>query len=149
MTEPISPENALELAPGIRVPERLLTFEFERSSGPGGQNVNKRSTRATLRLSLAALEQAIDPPVVRRLRTLAGRRVNQADELLLSSDESRSQHANRQGCIAQLGALLSRAAQPPKRRKRTKPSRASKQKRIEMKKQRGERKRARGSSWDA
>ena len=136
--------SGVELAPGVVVPESALRFTFTRSSGPGGQNVNKLSTKARLHVALADLEPAIGPAAARRLATLAGpAKLSAAGELMLSADESRSQSANRKACLDRLRELLVRALHPPRVRRRTRPSAGSRERRLEGKKRRSSVKRER------
>lgn len=131
-------------APGVRLPVSALRFTFSRSGGPGGQNVNKLNTRATLSVPLATLAEAMPAGAFERLKAKAGSRVSvHADELLISSAESRSQLANRRACLAKLRHLLIEALHRPRRRRPTRPSRGVIERRLEHKKQRGERKRER------
>lgn len=123
------------------MPERALAWSFSGSSGPGGQNVNKRATRATLRVTIDAL--GLEAPVRARLVRLAGSLVNDAGEVVISGDEHRSQARNKEACLARLGELLAKARTRPKPRKKTKPSKGAVQRRIDAKKQRGEAKRRR------
>ena len=115
----------------------VLLFKFIRSSGPGGQNVNKVSTAAELRVAIAAIE-GLDERALDRLRDLAGRRINAAGELVLRAETSRSQRENREICLAKLRDLVAAAAKRPKVRRPTKPTRGSKERRLEQKSQRGE-----------
>ena len=126
----------VHLAPGVWAPARALRYSFVQSGGPGGQNVNKRSTKAVLRVALADL--SLRDEVADRLRTIAGHRLNQDDELVLSSDEHRSQRRNREACLDLLRALLVEASHRPKPRKKTRPSRGAVQRRLDAKKQRSE-----------
>lgn len=122
----------------------VVKFSFSRSGGPGGQNVNKVSTKAELRVKLADLP--IPGRVKTRLATLAGRRVNDEGELVLVSEAERSQSGNRAECMAKLRELLVQALAEPKIRRKTKPSRGSKERRIREKKSRGDIKRGRGAA---
>ena len=142
------PPNSIEIAPGLSVPERLLDFTFARSGGPGGQNVNKLNSKAILRVALADLAPFLDWGTLRRLRVLAGKAVTDTDELLISTEESRSAQANRQGCVDKLREMILRARVRPKVRKKTRPSRGSKERRIESKKRRGDVKRGRSGGFD-
>src|SRR5438067_11987990 len=87
-------EAGVELAPGVRVPASALRFQFARSSGPGGQNVNKVNTKAELWVPLASLS-TFGERALGRLRTLAGKRLTSAGEIHIASDTERSQEANR------------------------------------------------------
>lgn len=143
-SEPSSPAptSAIELAPGVVVPRAAVTFAASRASGPGGQNVNKVNTRAELRIALDAIPL---PPGARgRLRRLAGKRVNAAGELLIAAEEHRSQSRNKEAALERLRELVARALVPPKPRIRTKPTKASRERRIDAKKRRSDVKKARG-----
>jgi ribosome-associated protein len=136
----------IRLAPGVEVPEGVLTFSFSSSSGPGGQNVNKRATKAELRVRLEDL--GIGAGVQSRLAALAGHRMTSAGELVIDADEHRSQLQNKAACLDRLGELILLALVEPKRRKKTRPSAGSKQRRLREKKIRGEHKRNRRSGSD-
>ncbi len=129
--------SVLRLGGGASVRTDALAFKFIRSSGPGGQNVNKVSTAAELRVAIAAIE-GLDARALERLRDLAGRRINAAGELVLRAETSRSQRENREICLAKLRDLVAAAAKRPKVRRPTKPTRGSKERRLEQKSQRGE-----------
>lgn len=138
-----SPESSpgVRLAPGVHVPEAALRFTFASSAGPGGQNVNKKATKAHLRIAMSDLP--LRPEVADRLRSLAGSALIDADELLIASDEHRSQGRNKDECLDRLRALIARALVRPKVRRPTKPSKGSKLRRLSEKKSRGEIKRSR------
>lgn len=131
--------DGIELAPGVRVPGDALRVQYSRSSGPGGQHVNKVNTRAEIWVSLPAIGTVIGQRALQRLRELAGAsRLTREDELHLAADESRSQESNRQAAMDRLRELIVRARVEPKPRKRTKPSRAAKARRMDAKRRRGE-----------
>jgi len=136
----------IELGPKVWTDREQLRFGFSRSSGPGGQNVNKVNTKTELRVSLAALHGISDRAVV-RLRNLAGRRLTAEGDLLLSADAERTQESNRRACLEKLRGLIAEALIEPKVRKKSKPSKGSKKRRLESKKRQGEKKKAR--SWKA
>lgn len=130
-------EGAIELAPGVSVLPGALRFQFARSSGPGGQNVNKLNTKAELWVSVSAL-RGISEDSIGRLMLLAGRRLTRQGEIHLAAEASRSQETNRQAVLDRLRELLIAAMHRPRPRRKTRPSRASRQKRLNAKKHRGE-----------
>jgi len=131
----------VELAPGVRVDGSVLRFTYSRSGGPGGQNVNKRETRAQLRLAIDELP--VSNPVRERLARRAGSLVTSSGELVISSDEHRSQRRNRDACLRRLRVLLIEAQKRPTPRRPTRPTRGSIERRLQAKRERGERKRTR------
>lgn len=131
----------VEVAPGVLIPEAALRFSYTTSRGPGGQNVNRRATRAELRVAVDDL--GLSQRARGRLEELAGSRLTGAGELLIASDEKRSQRQNRDICLERLRELIVRARALPKPRKPTRPSRGAIERRIKEKKQRGEIKRRR------
>ncbi len=130
-----------------RIPLTELTFTFARSSGPGGQNVNKVNSKCVLRWNLA-LSPSVSPDVRSRFLAAFGNRVSSDGELVLASDTSRDQKKNQAECIRKLEAMLASVVEPPKRRKKTRPSFGSKQDRLSSKKIHGQKKAARGGRWD-
>lgn len=133
--------DGVEIAPGVRVQPGVLAFSFASSSGPGGQNVNKRATRAQLRLRLADIPIALRAR--ERLARLGSHWIVGDAELLIECDEHRSQARNREGCLERLRALIIEARVPPKPRVATRPSRGSVQRRLDAKKRRAHTKRTR------
>lgn len=127
-------DGSLRLAPGVEVPASALTFSQIAGGGPGGQHANKTATRVELRLALAALP--IHPEAAARLADLAGERLTRDGELILVCDQTRSARQNRELVIDRLRELVLAALVRPKTRKRTRPSRASKERRLEAKRQR-------------
>ncbi len=130
---PTSDETSrIPLGPRAWVREEDLVFRFIRSGGPGGQNVNKVSTAAELRVPLDSIG-GLDEDARERLRGLAGRRLNAAGEIVLRAETSRSQRENREICISKLRDLAAAAARRPKVRRATRPTRGSQQRRLESK----------------
>ena len=140
---------ALIITPDIVIPDEELEWKFIRSSGPGGQNVNKVSSAAQLRF---LLPQNLSLPVnVRnRLRRLAGQKLIDDGSILFKSMSERSQEGNRRAALERLETLIRAALVEPKIRKKTRPTKASKERRIDSKKRRGATKSGRGSAggWD-
>ena len=116
-----------------------LQFTASRGGGPGGQAVNKLSTRITLRVSIDAI-RGMDQPARDRLRTLLGSRLTADDEALISSQTSRSQLDNKRLCVQRLRELVIRAEVRPKSRKKRRVTKAMKAKRLDAKRQHAERK---------
>ncbi|MHC4995667.1 MAG: alternative ribosome rescue aminoacyl-tRNA hydrolase ArfB [Planctomycetota bacterium] len=138
-----SDDSLVSVAPGVDLPADIVRFSFDRSRGPGGQNVNKLNTRATLTVDLTDLAKYLDLPTLTRLRHLAGARLTDDDRLILRCETSRSQLANRRECVEKLRQLIVQAMARPKRRRPTKPSRAAKERRLKAKKVRSDIKRQR------
>ncbi len=132
----------LSITSTLSIPEDELTEEFLRSSGPGGQHVNKTATAVRLRFD-AANSPSLRAPVRDRLLKLAGARATPHGEILIEVHEFRSQKMNREEARKRLTELLRRAARPPKRRTKTKPTKASKERRIAGKKTRSQTKKTR------
>ena len=125
----------LRVTDAIVIEDRELEERFVRASGPGGQNVNKVSTAVELRYNVA--RAALPQRVKDRLLSLAGNRITEEGLLLIDSREHRTQGMNREAARARLVSLVQAAARRPKKRRATRPSRSSKEKRLESKKQRG------------
>ena len=132
----------IQVTPHIQLHDRDLTFEFIRASGPGGQNVNKVSTAVQLRFD-ARQSNSLSPEIFLRLRRLAGKRITEDGVLIIQARRYRSQEKNRQDAIQRLVALIQKATQKPKPRKKTRPTRASKERKRAAKQQRGRLKKTR------
>jgi len=126
----------------IQIPLTELTFSFSRSSGPGGQNVNKVNTKATLRWPVA-ISPHLDEGVRERFLEKYRRRVTSEGEFVLHSQRFRDQGRNVADCLDKLRQMLLEVAAAPTVRKKTKPSRAKVQKRLDNKRHRSEKKQSR------
>jgi ribosome-associated protein len=131
----------VRLAPSVAIPADRLQWSQSRSSGPGGQNVNKTESKAELRVALADL--GLRPIVADRLAALAGSRLDVDGTLLICCDETRSLRRNRDLALERLCELVVEALAVPRPRRKTRPSRGSVERRLEAKRRDGERARER------
>ncbi len=126
----------------IVIQENELQFEFIRASGPGGQNVNKVSSAVQLRFDVRS-SPSLPLEVKERLAGIAGRKLTEDGVLIIQARRHRTQQANREDAVARLVALIKEAARPPKSRRKTKPTRASREQRLKEKSHRSKLKRLR------
>jgi ribosome-associated protein len=134
----------IHITRSVAIDERELQEQFIRASGPGGQNVNKVATAVQLRFD-ARRSPSLPEAVRARLMTLAGRRMTADGVLVIDARRFRTQERNRQDALARLVELVRRAAEQPKPRRKTRPTLASRERRLETKRRRSDTKRARGS----
>ncbi len=127
----------------LEIPLAELRFKFNRSSGPGGQNVNKLNTRAELQYNFA--QSAVLSALQRqRIAKKLSARLNNEGLLIVNSERFRTQGRNREDCLDKLSALLAEAIKPPPpKRRKTKPGRAARARRLAGKKRHSERKKSR------
>lgn len=138
----------IEVNPSVVIPDADLSLSFVRSSGPGGQNVNKVASAVQLRFDLAGTS-ALTDAVKSRLRALAGRRVTDDGAILIIARNHRTQEANRREASDRLAELIRTALIPPKPRRKTRPTLASKVRRLDSKAHKQRTKGLRGKvSWD-
>lgn len=135
----------LEVTPTLAIDESELSERFVRASGPGGQNVNKVSTAVELKFD-AAHSPALTDEALERLRTLAGTRMTADGVLVIDARRHRTQAQNRVDARERLADLLRQALVKPRRRRKTRPTPGSVERRIQSKQKRGETKRGRGNA---
>ena len=134
----------LYITPILEIPLAELRFKFNRSSGPGGQNVNKLNTRAELQYNF--VQSAVLSALQRqRIAEKLSARVNSEGLLIVNSERFRTQGRNREDCLDKLSALLAEAIKPPPKRRKTKPGRAARARRLDGKKRHSEKKKSRRS----
>ncbi len=137
----------LDISEQVVIPDEELEWKFIRSSGPGGQNVNKVASAVQLRFLLPR-NTSISGPAKHRLRRMAGQRLVDDGTILIAARDERSQEQNRRAALGRLADLIRAALIEPKIRKKTRPTRASKERRIDAKKRRSSTKRGRGGGWE-
>jgi ribosome-associated protein len=132
----------MDITETLKIPDEELTFTFARSGGPGGQNVNKVSSKAILRWKLAG-NTSLPADVLERLRSQQANRITAEGDLLVQSQRFRDQARNIEDCRERLREIVLSAAQTPRKRRATRPTRGSKLRRLDEKRQQSARKRQR------
>ena len=127
----------LEITTNVSIPDAELRLSFARSSGPGGQNVNKVSSKAVLHFDVLTTP-SLPPDVKQRFMEQYRSRLTNAGEVVIHSEEFRDQPRNIQACYDKLRQMVLTVLRPPKKRRATKPTRGSKVRRLNQKKRRGE-----------
>lgn len=136
----------LEITPDLQIDERQLQIDFIRASGPGGQNVNKVATAVQLRFNVR--DSSLPEEAKERLTRLAGKRITSDGILLIEAKRFRTQEQNREDALQRFVELVRKSFEKPKARKKTKPTKASKEARLKEKKRKGEVKRLRNKSFN-
>ncbi|MFN5531937.1 MAG: alternative ribosome rescue aminoacyl-tRNA hydrolase ArfB [Planctomycetaceae bacterium] len=132
----------LEISPSLHIPEDELHFSFARSSGPGGQNVNKVASKALLRWN-PGHSSVLPPPVLERLLKLFPTRITTTGDIVITSELTRDQRVNIEDCREKLAQRIRAALVVPKKRRATKPSRGAQRRRLQDKRENAERKQRR------
>ena len=133
----------IQITSSFSIDESELQLAFVRASGPGGQNVNKVATSVQLRFDVG--NSLLPEDVKQRMKQIAGNKITSEGELLIEAKKFRTQEQNREDAMNRFAELVRRAFEKPKKRTRTKPTAASREKRLKQKKQRGDVKKLRQS----
>lgn len=137
----------LEVTPELRIPRDEFRFRYVRSSGPGGQNVNKVASKAVLRWAVTT-SPSLPEAVRQRFVARFGGRLTAEGELVLASQRYRDQGRNAEDCLDRLRTMLRQVAQPPKRRRATRPTTSSRAERLKTKRAHSEKKQRRRQPRD-
>ncbi len=139
--------NALTITDSLQIPLKEIDFNFVRSSGPGGQNVNKVATACQLRFDVYT-SLSLPPEVRERLIEIAGNRINREGVLVIDARRHRTRERNRQDALHRLAKLIQQAAEPPIPRKTTRPPASAALNRLQAKRQQSRKKQLRGKVDD-
>src|SRR5216683_6927912 len=136
-----------EITPQLRIPNGELQWSFVRSGGPGGQNVNKVASKAVLRWNLAA-SASLPDHVKARFRAQQRNRITADGDLIVTSQRYRDQERNKEDCLEKLRHMILQATLIPKPRKPSKPGRAARERRLQVKRRRSDVKKSRRHSME-
>ena len=139
--------DAIVISPTVQVPAAALQMKAVRAGGPGGQNVNKVSSKVELRVDLDLVE-GLDPAALERLRARVRNRLDADGRWLLTSSRTRDQVANLEDARAKVAAAVAACLEAPAPRRATRPTRSSQARRVDAKKRTGARKQDRGRRWE-
>lgn len=141
------PVESIVINERVRVPAEALSFRAVRSGGPGGQNVNKVASKVELRVALERIE-GLAAAATARLRNLVRHQLDAEGRWMVISERTRDQSRNLEDARSKIQQAIEKALIAPKTRRPTKPTHASKTRRLEAKKHEGEKKRSRRGSWE-
>ncbi len=142
-----APDDCLVVNDLVSIPLSEFDFEYMRSSGPGGQKVNKTSTKVRLRWKVVE-SPSLDGGLLERIQANYRSRITGDGEFLVTSQRTRDRESNRTDCLEKLAEMIRQVASPPKKRRPTRPTRGSKERRLKTKKQRSQRKELRRRPGD-